>query len=130
MPTPVIVSFAKKSGKSEAEVEKHWNELKKEYGDNYEAIVGTLKKILKITEDTTSGGTVSGDIAKDVPRQGGVQTRIMPFTDFVKQNKKKFRVYHEDETYKDFDDFDTAHAYYTSSVEKGMKVGQPISREN
>ena len=50
MPNAVIQSFAKKSGKSEEEIEKIWDELKDQYNDNYEAIVGTLKKILKINE--------------------------------------------------------------------------------
>ena len=50
MSNAVIQSFAKKSGKSEEEIEKIWDELKDQYNDNYEAIVGTLKKILKINE--------------------------------------------------------------------------------
>ena len=51
MSNAVIQSFAKKSGKSEEEIEKIWDELKDQYNDNYEAIVGTLKKILKINEN-------------------------------------------------------------------------------
>ena len=51
MPNAVIQSFAKKSGKSEEEIEKIWDELKDQYNDNYGAIVGTLKKILKINEN-------------------------------------------------------------------------------
>ena len=51
MPSTMIKNFSKKSGKSEQEVENIWNELKKEYPDNYERIVGTLKKILKINEN-------------------------------------------------------------------------------
>ena len=47
----MIKNFSKKSGKSEQEVEKIWNELKREYPDNYEIIVGALKKILKINEN-------------------------------------------------------------------------------
>ena len=50
MPNAVIQSFVKKSGKPEEEIEKIWDELKDQYNDNYEAIVGTLKKILKINE--------------------------------------------------------------------------------
>lgn len=51
MPSTMIKNFSKKSGKPEQEVENIWNELKKEYPNNYEAIVGTLKKILKINEN-------------------------------------------------------------------------------
>jgi hypothetical protein len=51
MPSTMIKNFSKKSGKSEQEVENIWNELKKEYPNNYEAIVGTLKKILNINEN-------------------------------------------------------------------------------
>ena len=47
MPSTMIKNFSKKSGKTEEEVENIWNELKKEYPDNYERIVGTLKKIFK-----------------------------------------------------------------------------------
>lgn len=51
MPSTMIKNFSKKSGKTEQEVENIWNELKKEYPNNYEAIVGTLKKILKLNEN-------------------------------------------------------------------------------
>jgi Zn-dependent M32 family carboxypeptidase len=51
MPNAVIKSFAKKSGKTENEVEKLWGNLKSEYGEDYARIVGTLKKILKINEN-------------------------------------------------------------------------------
>lgn len=51
MPNTMIQNFSKKSGKSVQEVEKIWDELKKEYPDNYEIIVGALKKILKINEN-------------------------------------------------------------------------------
>lgn len=51
MPSTMIKNFSKKSGKTEEEVEKIWDKLKKEYPDNYEVIVGTLKKILKINEN-------------------------------------------------------------------------------
>ena len=50
MPNSIIKSFSDKSGKSEAEVEKLWDELKQEYGDDYKRITGTLEKILKINE--------------------------------------------------------------------------------
>ena len=52
MPSTIIKNFSKKSGKSEEEVENIWNNLKKEYPDNYERIVGALKKILDINEKT------------------------------------------------------------------------------
>ena len=51
MPNTMILNFSKKSGKSPEEVEKIWDELKKEYQNNYEYIVGTLKKILQINEN-------------------------------------------------------------------------------
>ena len=51
MPSSVVKSFANKSGKSVQEVEKIWDDLKKEYGEDYARITGTLKKILKINED-------------------------------------------------------------------------------
>ena len=51
MPSTMIKNFSKKSGKLGQEVENIWNELKKEYQDNYERIVGTLKKLLKINEN-------------------------------------------------------------------------------
>lgn len=52
MPNNIIKTFANKSNKSEQEIENLWNDLKKEHGDNYNYIVGTLKKILKINENT------------------------------------------------------------------------------
>lgn len=50
MPNSLIKSFSTKSGKSVQEVDKLWNELKDEYGEDYKKIVGSLKKILKINE--------------------------------------------------------------------------------
>ena len=50
MPTPMIKSFAKKSGKTVQEVDKLWKQLRAEYGDDYKRIVGSLKKILNINE--------------------------------------------------------------------------------
>ena len=47
----MIKNFSKQSGKSEGEVGHIWDKLKREYPDNYEVIVGTLKKILKINEN-------------------------------------------------------------------------------
>jgi GNAT superfamily N-acetyltransferase len=51
MPNTMIQNFSKKSGKSPEEVEKIWDELKVEYPNNYERIVGALKKILQINEN-------------------------------------------------------------------------------
>ena len=53
MPNSIIKSFSKKSGKSEDEIEKLWDELKDQYDDDYSRIVSTLKKILKINENLT-----------------------------------------------------------------------------
>ena len=53
MPASVVKSFAKKSGKSVEEVEKIWDKLKDEYGEDYARITGTLKKILKLNESKT-----------------------------------------------------------------------------
>ena len=50
MPNNIIKSFAQKSNKSEQEVEKIWDELKSKYGEDYQRIVGALKKILMINE--------------------------------------------------------------------------------
>lgn len=66
MPNSVIVGLAKKSGKSEGDVEKLWKEAKsiakKEYPDvdsesdqYFKIVTGILKKMLKLTEDTTTG---------------------------------------------------------------------------
>lgn len=51
MPNAIIQNFAKKSGKSEEEIDKIWNKLKDQYNDNYEVIIESLKKILKINEN-------------------------------------------------------------------------------
>lgn len=55
MPTPIIKTFAKETGKSLAEVEKLWDESKelakqKGLDDNYAYIVGILKNKLGIGE--------------------------------------------------------------------------------
>ncbi len=54
MPNSVIKSFAKKYGHSKEHVEKLWNSLKKEYGENYKAIVGSLEKILEKSKASDS----------------------------------------------------------------------------
>lgn len=57
MPANIIASFAQKSGKSEAEVEKLWNQAKKEaedatgVDDVYAYATGILKKMLSIQEN-------------------------------------------------------------------------------
>lgn len=55
MPANIIKSFAEKSGRSEKEVEELWNKAKEIAKDNnheeeYDYIVGILKKMLKINE--------------------------------------------------------------------------------
>lgn len=55
MPSNIVKSFAKKSNKSEQEVEELWDKAKSiaaESGhkEDYDYIVGILKKMLKINE--------------------------------------------------------------------------------
>ena len=55
MPTPVIKSFAEKTGKSVAEVDKLWNKAKaiaveEGEGENYAYITGIVKKMLGLNE--------------------------------------------------------------------------------
>lgn len=50
MPSTLIKNFSQKSGKSENEVEKIWDDLKQQYPNDYPKIVGILKKILQINE--------------------------------------------------------------------------------
>jgi hypothetical protein len=75
MPAGQIKSFAKKSGKSEAEVEKLWDKAKElaadqGHKDDYDYVAGILKKMLKL-EDTQTG-----DVAKpDVPLAAPVEPR-------------------------------------------------------
>jgi hypothetical protein len=73
MPNNIVVGLAKKSGKSEEEVEKLWDQAKKiakkEYPDvevdsdkYWKLCTGITKKSLGMTEETTSG-----DVAQVVP---------------------------------------------------------------
>lgn len=55
MPTPLIKSFAGKTGKSVAEVDKLWNKAKaiaagEGQAENYAFITGILKKMLNLNE--------------------------------------------------------------------------------
>jgi hypothetical protein len=55
MPNAVINSFAEKTGKSVAEVDKLWNKAKESakesgQGENYAYITGILKKMLGLNE--------------------------------------------------------------------------------
>jgi hypothetical protein len=55
MPTPVIKSFAEKTGKSVAEIDKLWNKAKviaaeEGEGENYAYITGIVKKMLGLNE--------------------------------------------------------------------------------
>ena len=56
MPSNIIKSFADKTGKSESEVEKLWDKAKEiadesNHKEDYDYIVGILKKMLKLNED-------------------------------------------------------------------------------
>ena len=56
MPAPIIKSFAKKSGKSKSTVEKYYKRAKKlaakqGHKEDYDYIMGILKRMLKINED-------------------------------------------------------------------------------
>lgn len=58
MPINVIKSFADKSGKSEQEVEKLWNEIKQSAEDSghkedWAYITGSLKKALQLESDSS-----------------------------------------------------------------------------
>ena len=55
MPANIVKSFADKTGKSIAEVEKLWNDAKEiasknGHNEDYDYIVGILKKMLKLNE--------------------------------------------------------------------------------
>lgn len=95
MPAPSIKAFAKKYGKSEAEIEKLWDKAKKvakeQYPDRkegteefYKVVMGILKKMMGVKE-----ATFSGDFAKVLPPLMNTGKRILPFTDFLAMTKKK-----------------------------------------
>lgn len=86
MPSTVVQSFAKRTGKSAAEVEKLWNQAKaqvtKEYkikeptggqdgGRFYKLVVGILKRMLKINDGTEPAKPVVGtDVLNELRRLG------------------------------------------------------------
>ena len=85
MPSSIVQSYAKKTGKSEAEVEKKWDEAKasivkggtSESASNfYPQVVAVLKKMLGVNENINEDGTTAGAVAstttKDVPTPPGV----------------------------------------------------------
>lgn len=84
MPSPIISSFANKSGKSEKEVERLWNDtqkiVKREYPDKteedfYRLVVGILKKRLGIEEEDAAITTTSMGGA-----EAQYRTKVLPMT--------------------------------------------------
>ena len=45
MPTPQLEAIARKHGISTGQAEAFWAQARKEYGDDYVAVVGTVKKM-------------------------------------------------------------------------------------
>lgn len=118
MPAPAIKSFAKKTGKSEAEVEKLWKEAKKAAGESYsetgdsEKFYGTAMKILKnklnISEERTTFADYVG-----VGVHAHVRESKMEDINFVEAFLKKGRANEKGFTDKDAD---------AKELEMGIKV--------
>lgn len=91
MPNPLIKKIATQAGVKKAKVEKVWNELKEEYGENYEAIVGSLKKAfgykkakasdarfktpfnhLKVEDCVLTAESVDSYLGKELPQRDGI----------------------------------------------------------
>jgi len=104
MPSAVVKSFAKKSGKSVKEIEKMWNKVlakvKETYEDKdddeiYAIVTGILKKNLKIQEED-SAAAITTSTAGDVSSYGGagnfapkLSTVLSRIGDFKPKKKKK-----------------------------------------
>jgi len=95
MPAPAISSFAKQSGKSEAEIEKLWDKAKatasKEYpdvakdSDKYYAIVtGILKNMLGLKEETTYNTGSPSEFKDQIVAKLGEKTQ-QEFEDLKKE---------------------------------------------
>jgi hypothetical protein len=46
MPTPALKAMAQRYGVALATAERYWAEARRQYGDDYEAVMGTVKKRL------------------------------------------------------------------------------------
>lgn len=92
MPASIVKSFAQKSGKTETEVEELWTkakEIAKENGreEEYDYIVGVLKKMLSLNEEDAGGDAGGGTTSADV---AGVELPVGDVDD--KEKKKRVKV--------------------------------------
>lgn len=98
MPSSVVKSFADKTGKSVAEVEKLWDKakaiVKDEYKDVpedsdkfYSLVTGILKKMLKIDEQSMAAVTTTS--ANIGTGQSGQFKKRMTFSDMYRKRKKR-----------------------------------------
>ena len=98
MPASIVKNFSNKTGKSEEEVEKLWNQAKeivkkdypkvKETDDNfYQIVTGILKKMLGMTEDVAAPAMTTTTMGDYVHRKKLMMQKR--FESKVKKNKKK-----------------------------------------
>jgi len=118
MPASMIKSFAQKSGKSEAEVEKLWQEAKKAAGESYsekgesEKFYGTATKILKNKLNMNEERLTFADYVR--PRaHAHVHESAMAGIDFTESFVKKGKAFDKGITEKDVD---------AKELEMGIKV--------
>lgn len=106
MPTPVINSFAEKSGKSKDEVERLYNKtkdiVKKEYDvevdsdQYYQIVMGVLKKMLGIEEEAVNTLSTVGGKADGKSSQDAYKYKI-PIGSTLKDIEKAFKKIRKDE---------------------------------
>lgn len=107
MPTPVINSFAEKSGKSKDEVERLYNKakdiVKQEYEDvevdsdqYYQLVIGILKKMLGIEEEAVNTLSTVGGKADGKSSQDAYKYKI-PIGSTLKDIEKAFKKIRKDE---------------------------------